>query len=401
MTGFRPLLQIIHVSDLHVSRDVGDKPSLNGAEEMRARLWAREKLESFDLFDWHNGTLGHDEVACQRFENFLATTLRSNPSWNPIGLDSPPVWLVDTGDASRFGGPQSLIAAQKMHQTWQSLLGPRCMVRTLFGNHDVWPGTHPALLAGKEYQNRMGIQRDTLRSHKPWRRENWDTPLTTQPASGLPPIKCYRLNTVSFDWLDSVFAIGRVDESELAELMTTVDSQSKTPSFRILLTHHPLVYPYHPSERTAAMLKEKMVLSNDKLVLDRLRNDDTTNGPHPYVHLVLSGHTHHGQPGNKLPDNVRNIKQGTLGEDQLQLVSGSLMLLQSRGKSARKSEAVSGFTDVSVLPHQQQFQLLRFYADTTAPHGIWLQRYVFARAPGGDRFAPLAELTSDTYFNIG
>ena len=84
MTEPIPLLQIIHVSDIHVQKGRGDKVPLAG-NELQFRLWFRDQLEKRNVGEWHEGTLGHDDTAASAFERFLMDIRANDKDWFQIG----------------------------------------------------------------------------------------------------------------------------------------------------------------------------------------------------------------------------------------------------------------------------------------------------------------------------
>jgi hypothetical protein len=77
-----------------------------------------------------------------------------------------------------------------------------------------------------------------------------------------------------------------------------------------------------------------MVMKNDAEVARELEKG-SPGRKRPLVHLVLSGHTHALFPGlQALPSSARECEHPDLGDDQCQLIVGSLMQLdkfQKRG----------------------------------------------------------------------
>lgn len=405
MTEPKPLLQIIHISDLHVQKGRGGKQALAG-EEMRFRLWFREWLEKHNVGEWHEGTLGHDETAAFAFERFLTDARINDKVWFSNATDGPETWLIDTGDASSSGDHASLEAAHAMLDKWTAILKP-CQVRSLYGNHDAWPGTHPAVHTGTAYDTRMAEQRSMLNRRPLWNPDNWLKPLATSAVGKRPRIECYGINTVRFSWTDNVLAVGRIDEKELLELQAKIIGQGDHPAYRILLTHHPITFPYERSDRKAALLLSKMVLHNADKVAKELLNEVTVSPistRSPYIHLMLSGHTHLALPGKGLPENVKEAYQARLGRTQMQLVTGALMLLRSQSAVRHDVGAQTtlkdrkDFADSFVFDANQQFQILRFYFDEEHPEGLWLERIVMARVSNNRRgYAPVPELMSVTF----
>lgn len=405
MTEPIPLLQIIHVSDIHVQKGRGDKVPLAGNEQC-FRLWFREQLEKRNVGEWHEGTLGHDDIAASAFERFLIDIRANDKDWFPDGAEGPETWLIDTGDASTYGDRVSLAAAHAMLDKWAATLKP-CKVRSLYGNHDAWPGTHPAVFTGNLYHSKMSEQRTLLQQRAGWDPAGWLEPLSTVALRARPRIECYGINTVRFSWIDNVFALGRVDDDELLQLKSKIIQQGEHPAYRILLTHHPITFPYERSNCKVALLLSKMVLKNADAVAKQLINEAPiapSATRTPYIHLMLSGHTHLGMPGQSLPENGMEVYQPQLGQTQIQLVTGALMLLRSQ-KAVRNNvgpQAVlkdrKDFSHPFVFDASQQFQILRFYFDEECPDGLWLERLVMARSSNNKRgYAPVPELTSTTF----
>lgn len=409
MTEPIPLLQIIHVSDTHVQKGRGDKVPLAG-NELRFRLWFREQLEKRNVGEWHEGTLGHDDTAVLAFERFLRDARVNDKDWFPDGAEGPETWLIDTGDASTSGDRDSLAAAHAMLDKWAAILKP-CKVRSLYGNHDAWPGTHPAVLAGNLYHSKMAEQRTLLQQRAGWDPAGWLEPLSTVAVGGRPRIECYGINTVRFSWMDNVLAVGRIDDDELLQLKGKIIQQGEHPTYRILLTHHPITFPYERSDRKVALLLSKMALENADAVAKQLINEAPVASlatRTPYIHLMLSGHTHLGMPGQRLPENGMEVHQPRLGRTQIQLVTGALMQLRSQ-KAVRNDVGPQAtlkdrkdFSHPFVFDANQQFQILRFYFDEEYPDGLWLERLVMARSSNNKRgYASVPELTSTTFVSYG
>lgn len=405
-----PLLQIIHVTDLHVQKGRGDRAGL-AAKDRRLQSWLREQLEASDAFEWNEGTLGHDDTAAADFERFLVNFRARETVWFSGQEGGPETWLIDTGDASTNGDADSLRTAYELLDRWEAILRP-CKVRSLFGNHDAWPGIHPAVAAAGGYDAAIAQQRGLLRQRGAWHTEQWLQPLATATVESLPRIECYGLNTVRFGRWDSIRAIGEIEENDLTELKQQIMNQGDHPAYRVLLTHHPVVFPYLAAERKAKALTDKMILRNAADVARQLLNAAPvvpTGTRSPYIHLMLSGHTHFGYPGAALPANVKDLYQGALGRTQAQLVGGSLMLLRARkamagagpgpGSSARAG--LPDFPGASVFDASQQFQILRFFHDASLPDGLQLQRIVMVRVPNHPRgyglFKPLMSTTFVPY----
>ncbi|MFP5405764.1 MAG: hypothetical protein ACLGHY_05315 [Gammaproteobacteria bacterium] len=75
-----PVVQIVHVSDLHVTAGGSDKAQL-AREQRWLRLRLREWIEAGNWAEWHEGTLAHDETAEEAFGEALAELAEADPDW--------------------------------------------------------------------------------------------------------------------------------------------------------------------------------------------------------------------------------------------------------------------------------------------------------------------------------
>jgi 3',5'-cyclic AMP phosphodiesterase CpdA len=404
-----PVLQIIHVTDMHVQvgRDERNDIALAGA---KFALWFREKLERFNIFGWHDGTRGHNVSALTDFEKFLITHRKAEPQWFSSSAENGAVtWLIDTGDATRAGMVDSFKSAGNMLAKWKKLLAP-CDMRSIFGNHDAWPGMQPTL-AARDYNTLIANQRNliddqTVDGINVWRTADWLAPLLVNDKAGKPLIECYGLNSVLFGLQDNVAAVGEIEQADLDKLKQVIENRHQTcgRAYRILLTHHPVIYPYRWHQKILPVGLQ-MVMRNSKKVREFLLNAyGAKNLPVPFVHMILSGHTHFAWPGNGLPDTVQDVKQPGLGRTLLQLVGGSLMLNRSRADKAPKNDVESEdtrhseFSDPTVFKASQQFQILQFFSDPERPEGLWLDRRVIARTPiRSSGYTQIGRLKSRTF----
>lgn len=150
-----PVLQIIHISDLHVSEGLSDKVMLVRQGRV-LRLKIRQALERHNWVEWHEGTLAHDETAEHRFEEALEDLRDSDDKWfDGTGTSAPQTWLLDTGDLSTYGDEPSIRAGWIKLKRWRVALGD-CPMRVLYGNQDAWPGTLP-ILAGGGWRERSEV----------------------------------------------------------------------------------------------------------------------------------------------------------------------------------------------------------------------------------------------------
>jgi hypothetical protein len=398
-----PVLQIIHVSDLHVCAGHSDQAKLARDGRMW-RLRLRRLIEKRDWFGWHEGTLDHDDTAEATFTAFLSDLRAEDGEWFPDHADrpNPPTWLIDTGDGTTFGDASSMAAVQRRLEAWQQTL-EGCEVRWLFGNHDAWPETQPGVLIGAGHDAMAELQRTQVYQWAPWQPHRWRQPLVALTPGGAR-IECHAISSVSFDWWDNVRGVGRVERSALEDLCDDIRASPPGRSLRILATHHPVAFPYEARDERMWFVQQ-MVLARSGRIVERLRNDlDDNPALRPLIQLFLAGHTHLGLPGQPLPGTVKEAYQGGLGQLQLQLVSGALMLVRDREAvregigPQRPLKHRLDFAQPAVFDANQQFQILRFYELEGRPQGLVLERTVMARVPNDeDGYRAVSELSSETW----
>jgi len=407
MTQWKPLLQIVHISDLHFCDNYDDKQKLI-REQRFWRLKARRWFEERNVGGWHEGSLGHDSVGLEYFEQFLQDYAANEREWFAAenAEFTPQTWLVDTGDATTFGDEQSIEMAIKRIDGWRRLLHD-CPARLLYGNHDAWPGGQPVINMGI-YDRAAVRQKALVGSIAAWRDEEWLKPLVVQ-APGGPRVECYGLDTVSFRFVPNTLALGETSKPALERLCAAIDSQPVPRAYRILATHHPVVYPYEPDDIRDRGIP-KMQLRKAQRVLDHLGAAPASSAAtrQPYVHLFLSGHTHASYPAAALPDNVSAIHSPGLGPEQLQLVGGSLMQIRDRTRTREDSEnpsgldanfhykQVAGFSLRRICTANQQFQILRFYYRDNDRTALQLERLMFVRLPNALRYQLVESTISRT-----
>lgn len=411
--ALRPILQIVHISDLHVVAGYTDVRDLK-LEKMYFRLLMRKWMEKRNWFKWREGTAGHDPTAAQAFLRFLQRNGEEGSAWHSSASEGTPpgTWLIDTGDGTTFGDDKSLTKAHEFLDKWRNEL-QNGQMRSLYGNHDAWPGAQPIFRIAADYSNKIQEQKSRVQGKSSWSLNSWKTPLVFKSDIG-PRIECYGLNTISFGLTDNTRALGRVASADLEFLTEKINASDAQHAddrnrgvYRILATHHPVVYPYGGKESWYEKIVPTNKLANSSDVVDLLRND-TANSPElqPLIHLFLSGHTHDAMPGVKLPDIVSECYQDNLAPSQLQLVSGALMLARDRGKvesgfsSLLDENLHQHFTHSSLFRANQQFQVLRFWQDPLEVRdGTYMERRVYVRVPGGD-FTSLDECTSMTLMEV-
>lgn len=375
MQRLQPVLQIIHVTDLHMTADSANpNHKLHVNRRFSARL-AQKMIERFDLFGWNEGTQGHYRKAAVPFLRFLCDWRKDDQRWyGEPGGDSAQTWLVDTGDLTTFGDEESLTAGQNYLDDLRSVLGG-CDYRTLYGNHDAWPETHPIHAITGHTWSEISAQRKKIAGRPEWNSDHWLThPLSVKiPGTGAH-IELFAFDTVYWGAAINTLALGSISTEDLETLRSRLRDQwnkSKTKNFRILALHHPLAFPYIYKESHSLYILPSRTLSRAKKWIRELRNDrDDPCGLGPLAHLFLSGHTHIAYPAGKLPDGIMG-NQGLLSSAQLQLVGGALMLNKSeRAANAAANSAPTRakrkkprYCVAAVDWNPCQAQILQFFAD--------------------------------------
>lgn len=403
-----PVLQILHISDLHVSEGVPDKAML-AREGRRWRLVLRQTIQRHNWFEWHEGTLAHDETAEARFEEALRDLRAFDDAWfGGTGTQAPQTWLVDTGDLSTYGDHASIQAGWHKLQRWRAALG-NCPMRVLYGNHDAWPGTLPGL-AGGGWRRQAELQRSRLAEYPEWWQERWLNPLCVDIPDTDHQIELYALNSISFDVHNNLRAIGTISQEALQRLALAIQHEKRrrpsSKSYRILATHHPVAFPYDPDMTSVPWLPliKTMHLAGADTITAFLKHDTAADIPPdltPYIHLFLAGHTHASFPGTPLPRTVKEAYHGPLGERQMQCVVGPLMLVRDRQRVAQGrlpqiiDTANPAFPQSKIYDANQQCEILRFFYRPDSGDGLYLRRSVLARMPNEGEYRVVPELESE------
>lgn len=349
-----PFLQIVHISDIHViasgftpQPDPGSfRNGLKNLSRIAPRVLGRRLTELGDLI--RDGTAGHLPQARRAFAAFLAELTVQDEQFKDL-----PTWLVQTGDLTTYGDPESIKYGQlfldRLHRE------TRAEVVSIHGNHDAWPCALPMGAISK-----ISEHEKQLRTAFP---DNWPRPpLVTRLPDNSGEIQLYGIDTVNPTPWQNLWARGAIPRKKLETLGACVRAhvRDRERQLRILVSHHPLWYP-EPRPRY------QMVLRKWHLVCDFLKTGGGT-GVSPLAHLILSGHTHQLSPSLfTLPETVRECDQIPLGDEQCQLVVGSLAQLDPKRTHG---------------DHAHQCQILRFYYDRGDPGVVLMQRLLAARRSG-------------------
>ncbi len=362
---WRPVLQIVHVTDMHVKEMTSANPltPLMGMSRVVHRAVMRS-IERKGNSKWDEGTQGHYPAAPVSFRRFLKRYLARDAVWSEV-----PSWLVDTGDRSAYGDMGSIEAGEGFLSMWQEALHG-CPVRTIYGNHDAWPRTFPLAVGASN----VGEHRGLVCSRPGWQAQEWLTKPLTVALPGNASIKLYALDSVCWGRTKNSLAVGEVAQESLSMLADQLrEDTAQLPGLRIVALHHPLAFPWYRQETKVLGIFPAMKLLQAESRIERLRND--VNDPPalgPLAHLFLSGHTHiaHPAPGSLLPS-VTSVSQATLGPYQLQMVGGSLMLNKHRRQTAGTASSVDRadamYDPSTVLARNCQAQILRFRACEQRP----------------------------------
>jgi hypothetical protein len=373
-----PVLQIIHITDLHFKHVAARGVERLYAKRRFASRFLQNRIEKCDIGGWNEGTQGHYWHAPESFRRFLEWWRSRDDRWyaKSPAEDSASTWLIDTGDLSAFGDPASLTLGRQWLPVWREAAGA-LYLRTIYGNHDAWPEVHPVHALFGRMQTEMDIQQARICNAGGWTRSEWlQKPCVVDIPETSARIELYALNTVCWNARENTLAVGRIADDDLEafrDRLRDVWQRDNTRHFRILATHHPIVFPYG----NLLPFVVTMGLKGADACVRGLRNDrGDPKDLGPLAHLFLSGHTHIAYPAGELRENASEIYQGLLGCNQLQLVGGSLMLNKALSAvtgggsaspaiaSAPASASAPGFSISQTDTRNCQAQILRFYSDT-------------------------------------
>jgi hypothetical protein len=295
-----------------------------------------------------DGTAAHLPQARRAFSSFLTDITVRDDAFKNL-----PTWLIQTGDLTTYGDTESIWRGLSFLDRLRRETGVE--VVSLHGNHDAWPCTLP--ICGIP---RIPKHQQNLHTFFP---DNWPrAPLTARLPDDSGEVQLYGIDTVDARVVQNTLARGEIPRTNLGLLLHRIRTHTKEEErqLRILVSHHPIRYP-DPQPAP------QMVLNRQSMVCNFLRTGDGS-GVAPLAHLILSGHTHDlSPPIFALPDAVRACDQIPLGNEQCQLVVGSLSQLDP----GRKHGALA-----------HQCQVLRFYHDTSEPDIVLMQRIPASRQSG-------------------
>ncbi len=377
----RPVLQIIHISDVHrfTPDPLVSKGLAAGLQEfadsyarfahrifrcLPPNLLGRSANDMVNEFV-RDGFGQADRSALRDFESKLAEICGPGSQWP----EDVPTWLVDTGDVSTWGDPDSIQA----HLDWLRDLAQRYRLSVkvkLHGNHDYWPCWFPLNATSAAIDD----QRKWLRS-RPYGGLHSSLAASLIIDDGVA-IDLYTFSSPVWQKYLNTLAVGRIYQDEVfgdaADARYQVQHAHRAiaarradglASVRIACSHHPLASACYTTRYLPVM---RMPASRN-----------VARALTPDIKLFLSGHTH-----GYFPDG-RRCSMDPLNEG-LQFVVGSLAKTDARDAAIVEADPESW----------HQFQTLRFFADPSAPTSIVLQREVFSRR---ENYQPFAACLSDRY----
>jgi DNA-directed RNA polymerase specialized sigma24 family protein len=385
-----PLLQIIHVTDLHVKAGTANPATELQAKKRRALARVAQSLiQRFDILGWNEGTQGAYPKAADSFRRFLERwrekDAQEGQDW--YGGSVARTWLVDTGDRTAYGDEASMKKGREYLEQWRAVLGG-CEMLSLYGNHDAWPEVHPVQAVLGFMLDEIREQSAKVRAQPGWNYDRWlAAPLQIGIPGSSARIELYGLDSVQWSAVNSATAVGHLQADDIRKLRDVLrERQQAAPqarNFRIAAVHHPLVFPYKyfESHILVPFVSQMQLLDAADRAAD-LRNDaNDPPGLGVLAHLFLSGHTHASYPADDIPPGTMG-NQGDLTQHQLQLVGGSLMLNMSRklasatavGKSPVEIRENRKYNRAAIDWTSCQAQILRFYAHVGEPGKLTMIR---------------------------
>ena len=390
----KPLLQIIHYTDMHLASD--------GYIDTR---WQLKRLYPRLSHEWQQGWAGPQRAVLNDFIRLIEDLKQGAPLDNsegdPAWADRP-TWLVDTGDGTTFGDLVSLQEWRDWSDSFEQAAKPHGRLMRVYGNHDAWPGIFPPF--EPNLQLAMNIQRNMLRKkHFPacWPEPPWtvSVPGTPTPGGAVPSqVELCVVNTVDHDVVLNTLAVGvaardwhwarplsALPDTPADDLATRALAQPGGQygrHLRIVAMHYPVA-----NDATPGSPRWQKVLANRKRFAQDLQGHRQVK---PLVaHLLLAGHTHMAFPGvGQLPPSASAATHTPLVAGQCQVVSASLSQAILPGSPLKANET---WAESRARLSPYQCTVLRFYSQDHDPFEIIMDRAIAgADDTGIFSFLPLA-----------
>ncbi len=356
-----PLIQLIHISDLHIIASTSADPAA-GRRALHQLFGHIPVLSNAAVDFFMRGVQGHDTQAWDDFVELFYDEPELLHRWEGRTR------LICTGDLSTWGDDASLTLAHDQLNDLAKAL--KLGWHTIYGNHDVWPGVGSGPWSCNN--TALGHRRTAMRQSY----FGNTFPLSLPPHVNLNRggvLSFHALNTIQHEQWPNTIARGRVQGDYYWDAQRSTPHQLQRigghvgAEVRVFLTHHPVCDP--------AKLPFKK-LSNRAQVAGSLA---AAAGPLKHCgFIILSGHTHKlNPPHGQLPQAIgANNAQAPLVEDQAQLTTGTLSQRSYAGKGGN-----------------HLFQRLRFFEDGDQ---LVLERRVYERSSGLMGFQPVATSAGQT-----
>ena len=435
MKDHEPVLQIVHISDMHLT-DPEFKP-------MVSETFLKRLLTKFDVFKpalpnsmkqrWEaifdraqrmkvileDGFWGHEPKAVKIMAKDIARhALDDRKLWKGV-----PIWLIDSGDQSTWGDDLSLDMGLSLIQQSAKALNSKYYTR-IHGNHDTWPTQFP--LGGtkaKRNQHRSKLRTQHFKDDYP-SIDDFYVPIPGTSSR----ISLSRLNSAVHTRKTNALARGYIREDkyweqrsrprinhQLDRLYEIADrnNSNRTYDLRIVLSHHPINARFINTK--AGRHGKAIELNNAKAIARGLSTPRSSLGGEPLAHLILSGHTHAVYPP------IGELEDYQAQEQKLkrpvQLVAGTTAHLDMVGEADCSAGNTDDLLDELLLDdpsdnghidsklqkkeevdkvYKHQFQILRFWKPcklkpADKPYLV-LERLVFGRRNGAGNFEQLQNI---------